>query len=939
MLIDPEMARRIGEGMTREGKTILILPHTSTHFGGVIPKGNVPQSDARTMVTRAITKQLERQMWVVVKAWGDNYYDIQLGSTFVLDFDFQTGKLSYTGNFSNTNVESYARVFNATGVKLEAGDQCRITYRDHDIRQKPYIKSATRMPSGQRTTTDPVRNISIGVWLQTEGNFRLSQSGRILQTGPATDNVLMSITSTVEEVYGFDRCFGVVVIDGLFVTAFPVANATLDGYVSIQIRAYNLDSNELVWQLEFPNEVTYLPFRHFRSNLFWDEGNRVLSVFDQKIWSILIPSTGIPSISTLAVSNYNARYCASCAGDLAVIYTAGTSTPLQVFKRNGSRQWAPVGSPISSNLRLWSDLSDTVFSSECQSRPFPYNSESNCFYFISNPQSLTEAKLQAISREGTATEYPVGVTTANTVSLTSVITPATDYIHVTGNPYGFPWISESKIFTGSGASNGLRYNFFDYYTWHDVYSPPSPDTSPRNKNFIGCQRFSTGAIEPPYLGWVGDPDNLGYCDPYFQLNFDNNLIYVTNEVVPVETGGSEYIAEQPEPVEITCTRLTGLRGRNFDPPRGNGMGTGLDLVDYIATGMGATLPTIVTYEEAHTENPDYDPFAPSGSIGEFFYMGGWYSAAEQVGYRIDTYFYHRPKLTHNHRTVLRLLNQDGGERAMLDLSSGPFNGMLATSPTSSWPDVVISESLSCPEKVWQVKMGPAPVNSSYNAYTDAVFVLQNHRDNLNDVPLPCFRFITRDLSEIRGEVKGLFPTETTTGPEIIGVIEGFTADGLTDTFTVEHTIYSITKVNLDDGHGDLDEADYSFLGDSVELAFIPDDGVNVHITYKYEGDDVTKPAWVMSASPRLFVNSSAIGTWAMVIVYSTSSIEGNLDRRTDMYVINLNDPDNIEIASQDYDINGNFIPRQTTLDRLASSDSKTAYIDNPDGSEVKWFGL
>lgn len=177
MLIDPEMARRIGEGMTREGKTILILPHTSTHFGGVIPKGNVPQSDARTMVTRTITKQLERQMWVVVKAWGDNYYDIQLGSTFVLDFDFQTGKLANTGNFSNANVERYSRVFNSTGIKLETGDQCRIAFRDHDVQQKPYIKSSNRMPSGQRTTTDPPSpsaspSASDGVWLQGAASIR-----------------------------------------------------------------------------------------------------------------------------------------------------------------------------------------------------------------------------------------------------------------------------------------------------------------------------------------------------------------------------------------------------------------------------------------------------------------------------------------------------------------------------------------------------------------------------------------------------------------------------------------------------------------------------------------------------------------------------------------------------------------------------------------------
>lgn len=124
-------------------------------------------------------KHKERQLWVVTRAYGDNYYDIQKGSTLTLQFNFETGTLapSSSSDYDNENPTRHTRVFNATGRKLQVGTTCLIDYRDDNVYQKPYIRASVSMPFGQKTDlADP---LVPGVWDQTWANFARRNAGGV----------------------------------------------------------------------------------------------------------------------------------------------------------------------------------------------------------------------------------------------------------------------------------------------------------------------------------------------------------------------------------------------------------------------------------------------------------------------------------------------------------------------------------------------------------------------------------------------------------------------------------------------------------------------------------------------------------------------------------------------------------------------------------------
>ena len=120
---------------------ILRLPKTMS-FQGQMAYSHLDERKTERLIVNTVTESLERQLWVVTKAYGDNYYDIQKGSSFVLNFDFNTGKLQPTGNYTDGNQLRHLRCWNATGsAKLVVGTTVRIAYRNHNVTQKPYIKS------------------------------------------------------------------------------------------------------------------------------------------------------------------------------------------------------------------------------------------------------------------------------------------------------------------------------------------------------------------------------------------------------------------------------------------------------------------------------------------------------------------------------------------------------------------------------------------------------------------------------------------------------------------------------------------------------------------------------------------------------------------------------------------------------------------------------
>lgn len=160
---------------------VLILPQgsvqkTDTSIPLMVGK-TLPKREVLKLTRDKVVQHMEKVIWVVTYAYGDNYYDVQKGSSLVLDFDFGTGQLTPTGNYSNDNQTKHKRVFNTTGIKLQVGDQCIVGYRGQDVKQKPFIKSVFRRPFGQQTEVvvappeDPIVDIPVvaNTWVQHSG--------------------------------------------------------------------------------------------------------------------------------------------------------------------------------------------------------------------------------------------------------------------------------------------------------------------------------------------------------------------------------------------------------------------------------------------------------------------------------------------------------------------------------------------------------------------------------------------------------------------------------------------------------------------------------------------------------------------------------------------------------------------------------------------------
>lgn len=146
--------------------------NVNKRYEGLIP---LPVRETQSLTRDKVVQHMEKSSWVVTRTYGNNYYDVQKGSTLVLSFDFNTGMLTNNDSYSNDNPVRHERVFNTTGVNLHVGDTCLLGYRGQDIRQKPFIKKASRMPFGQQTTISATA-IDLALWCQAFATPFLSRS-------------------------------------------------------------------------------------------------------------------------------------------------------------------------------------------------------------------------------------------------------------------------------------------------------------------------------------------------------------------------------------------------------------------------------------------------------------------------------------------------------------------------------------------------------------------------------------------------------------------------------------------------------------------------------------------------------------------------------------------------------------------------------------------
>lgn len=274
----------------------------------VMPKGLVTQRndfaipltyrEQQKLTRDKVVQHMEKNIWVVTYAYGDNYYNVQKGSTLVLDFDFTTGTLSPTGNYDNDNPTRHHRVFNTTGVLLERGDQCLLGYRGQDIRQKPFIKAIFRRPFGQQVTIDePATLILIGRWVQSNASTNQLVLGLTMTppfyniVGGSTVDWRLPTKDVVDEYEESNVAHGLAwayhsgadapEISHL-VTGWPVLRSA-DSVDDYAIGAWDATTHSLIWKASFTAGVDQFPADNLLSTakFFYCQTNR---------WAHMIPT-------------------------------------------------------------------------------------------------------------------------------------------------------------------------------------------------------------------------------------------------------------------------------------------------------------------------------------------------------------------------------------------------------------------------------------------------------------------------------------------------------------------------------------------------------------------------------------------------------------------------------------------------------------------------
>lgn len=245
-------------------------------FQGKMAFTRLDERKTERLIVNTVTESLERQLWVVTKAYGDNYYDIQKGSSFVLNFDFNTGKLQPTGNYTDGNQLRHLRCWNATGsAKLVVGTTVRIAYRNHNVTQKPYIKSVYNMPFGQKLDLDEVPAIIAyvpGRWDQIWGNAYLNSYAWSLLFDQFEDTISFSYSMDPSDALSTFKVLPLAItesVDGLvWLTVremYPEDARTTDNFWQ-GLRVYLLSPNIGFWTTKAELFIPFtLPYEKFLS--------------------------------------------------------------------------------------------------------------------------------------------------------------------------------------------------------------------------------------------------------------------------------------------------------------------------------------------------------------------------------------------------------------------------------------------------------------------------------------------------------------------------------------------------------------------------------------------------------------------------------------------------------------------------------------------------
>ena len=525
--------------------------------------------------------------------------------------------------------------------------------------------------------------LSLGEWMQAEGNWYLSQPGLVdMFPAPTTTagDLVADMGLTAQEEYGMARMLGFVAGDGVFFTAAFVGNGAMTACDFLQVQAWRLGATVgWLWTLNIPYACALPDAIRFRANLFYDVDARVLTIAHLQLWSIKIPTTGTPTV--YATTDLDCVYRFSAAGKYGLHCPSGGYS-IRAYLRGDNLQWVPVGS-----AKTLTDYGAAMqWLSPSVSRPWPFwaAEKSWCVLWNGPNRQTTLSRLTNAGASSATTTGPTSIASdivlqasvdagevaARDFAQTLLILPATvpgqqidgDYVEYAGElamtthpltPYSPFWAVDGIFPT---------YSISPFVTLSPGYLCPRTISQPGSATTDAAQWSEDRSAGAPTEAQPGlHQDSAG------------NLIYAKIETILASVAGN----------------------RNVEK---------------------------ITYEGYSYPNPNPDP-APGTEI--------LYSNLIQV--------YHFPDQICLHKTTLRKVSKTGTLIAELDLSSGPFTGLTHDGATCS-------ESLLIPENVWEIKLGTRPdTGATPTAWDDAIFLLQDTRTAATDAPTIALRAISPAL--------------------------------------------------------------------------------------------------------------------------------------------------------------------------------------------------
>lgn len=419
----------------------------------------------------------------------------------------------------------FGKYFNVPSVcgRCAIGDQVLLLFGDPENLRHPVIVSNSSKVISD-TVVSPRQSQAIGEWMQTEGNFYLSQPGKLSSPIPSTAAELLPIGDFSDSTPGFSRLFGCVAQDGVYILAYYKTNVLTGNFSHLRLHAYVLNPSfrSPLWQFEIPlpAEIASTPDRRFRSNIFLDVSDGVITVCDHLLFSARL-KTNLRSVpSEFKITNTDVKYFASIAGKFAL--RSNLDFTLSIHKRNPAMAWTQVGANYDlTTLNPFGAVFQWMSTSFLTSRPWPFNPTENKFKVLWN--SSPGDKIVSASTAGIFSVEsipPRSDFSAPDIILEEALADGDQYMedHNGGLPMSGPPGPALPGYTVGGAQAvwGGR------LTWGNV--PSFPTTSPNywiHDGSDGVTINTTPPYIPPYFyvdPWpidfiAGGGSSIGYLCP------------------------------------------------------------------------------------------------------------------------------------------------------------------------------------------------------------------------------------------------------------------------------------------------------------------------------------------------------------------------------------------------------------------------------------------